>query len=269
MCELFAMSSSRAEDVSFSLDEFSRHGGLTDQHKDGWGIAYYEDNDARIIKEASSANESAYLHFIKHQGIRSKIIVSHIRLATQGEVSVRNTQPFSRELAGKRHIFAHNGDLSPFEEITTSQGNRFNPIGNTDSELAFCYLMNKLTDIWNVETQPNLAERYAIISAFAVQMRHYGIANFIYSDSDYIFIHSHKRKAPKDGKPFSPGLHILYRVCPLEPAGKSIDGLQLKYLQPQQVILVASVPLSDENWQALDEGELRVLRNGEFISASS
>ena len=60
MCELFSMSSSKATEVSFSLDEFSRHGGLTDQHKDGWGIAYYDDNDARIIKETCSASESAY-----------------------------------------------------------------------------------------------------------------------------------------------------------------------------------------------------------------
>ena len=39
MCELFAMSSSKPTEVSFSLDEFSRHGGLTNLHKDGSGIA--------------------------------------------------------------------------------------------------------------------------------------------------------------------------------------------------------------------------------------
>jgi len=37
--------------------------------------------------------------------------MSRIRYATQGEVSFRNTQPFSRELAGKQHVCAHNGDL--------------------------------------------------------------------------------------------------------------------------------------------------------------
>ena len=40
MCELFAISSSTPTEISFSLDEFSKHGGLTDHHRHGWGIAY-------------------------------------------------------------------------------------------------------------------------------------------------------------------------------------------------------------------------------------
>ena len=39
MCEIFAMSSRFEENISTSLDEFSRHGGSTSDHKDGWGIA--------------------------------------------------------------------------------------------------------------------------------------------------------------------------------------------------------------------------------------
>ena len=42
MCELFAMSSRVPATVTFSLEEFARHGGLTAPHKDGWGIVYYD-----------------------------------------------------------------------------------------------------------------------------------------------------------------------------------------------------------------------------------
>ncbi|MES9904747.1 MAG: class II glutamine amidotransferase [Sedimenticola sp.] len=40
MCELFAMSSLEPASVSFSMEEFSRHGGLSGPHRDGWGIAF-------------------------------------------------------------------------------------------------------------------------------------------------------------------------------------------------------------------------------------
>lgn len=276
MCELFAMSSSIPTEVSFSLDEFSKHGGLTDQHKDGWGIAYYDDNDARIIKEACPASESIYLNFVKNHSIRSHIIISHIRLATHGEISIRNTQPFSRELGGKQHVFAHNGDLPGLEKLPGFELQRFNPIGNTDSELAFCYLMENMAKIWNPENPPGLAQRYNVIEQFAAQIRNYGISNFIYSDSDVVFIHSHKRTSPIDNKTVLPGLHVLCRSCPagnetIETNRLQVNGLHLQHSQQadeaasKKVVLAASVPLSNEKWEALKEGEIKIFQNGQMI----
>jgi predicted glutamine amidotransferase len=37
----------------------------------------------------------------------------------------------------------------------------------------------------------------------------------------------------------------------------------------QRVVLVASVPLTDEPWQAMEEGSLIVLRDGSVVSVSS
>lgn len=266
MCELFTMSSSRPTEVSFSLDEFSKHGGLTDKHRDGWGIAYYDQNDARILKEACSASESTYLKFIKNLKIQSKTIISHIRLATQGEVSVRNTQPFSRELGGRQHVFVHNGHLVDFEKQLKILPKRFKTIGNTDSEFSFCYLMEKMADIWDKESAPSLANRLQVFTVFCNEMRRYGIANFIYSDSEFTFIHSHKRLVETDNNTPSPGLHILLRNCPIKTPEGNIDGLQIKTDKPQHVIIVASVPLSNENWQALQEGEIKVLQNGMIVT---
>lgn len=260
------MSSSTPTEVSFSLDEFSKHGGLTDKHKDGWGIAYYDDNDARILKEACSASESSYLKFIKHLKIQSKTIISHIRLATQGEISIRNTQPFARELGGRQHVFVHNGHFEDLDTQLENTRERFKAIGNTDSEFSFCYLMEQMAKIWDRELTPNLANRLQVFTAFCNQMRQYGIANFIYSDSDYTFIHSHKRLVNTDTKKASPGLHILQRNCPIKTSESNIDGLQITTNRPQHVTIVASVPLSNENWKALQEGEIKVLQNGEIVS---
>jgi glutamine amidotransferase len=59
MCELFAMSARLPSTVKLSLEEFSSHGGLTGTHKDGWGIAWYEDGDVRLLKEKLAAIWSA------------------------------------------------------------------------------------------------------------------------------------------------------------------------------------------------------------------
>jgi len=64
MCELFAMSALQPAEVSFSLEESSRHGGLSGPHQDGWGIAFYHYRDARIIREPLPAASSAYVRFI-------------------------------------------------------------------------------------------------------------------------------------------------------------------------------------------------------------
>ena len=50
MCELFAMSSRHPATVTLSLSELLRHGGDTGPHADGWGIAYYEGGDARLVR---------------------------------------------------------------------------------------------------------------------------------------------------------------------------------------------------------------------------
>ena len=266
MCELFALSSSVPAEVSFSLQEFSNHGGLTDRHKDGWGIAYYDDNDARIIKEADSASDSSYLRFIKDLKIKSKIILSHIRLATQGEISTRNTQPFSRELGGKRHVFIHNGDLSNFENLQNSCSCRFKPIGNTDSEQAFCYLMEKMCAIWDQKTPPSLEARQKVFEHFANKISALGIANFIYSDSEYIFVHSHKRISLEEE--VLPGLYIICRHCSVEEHGKhgkDISGLQIDKTESMDVVLIASVPLCEAGWLVIPTGGIRIIQNGKVI----
>ena len=269
MCELFALSSSSATEISFSLDEFSKHGGLTNHHRHGWGIAYYQQNTARIIKEASAASDSACLDFVKNYSIRSTLIMSHIRYATQGEVSFRNTQPFSRELAGRQHVFTHNGDLKNVINNPRYQNNRFKPMGDTDSETAFCFLMHKMAEIWDKSGSPELSQRYEVFTLFAEEMRSQGLANFIYSDSEYIFVYSHKRvvkdKRNNNALITLPGLHVLLRSCDIDLFDTDIKGLEMKKQQAQNVVLISSVPLNDENWVALEVAESMVLKDGEIV----
>ena len=61
MCELFAISSRLPATVSLSLKTLAERGGGSAPHADGWGIAYYRDTDARLIKDASAAQRSIEL----------------------------------------------------------------------------------------------------------------------------------------------------------------------------------------------------------------
>jgi predicted glutamine amidotransferase len=65
MCELFAVSSSFPACVNMCLQEFQQHGGNHNKVTDGWGMAFYEGNDARIIREAEAAYQSQHMDFIR------------------------------------------------------------------------------------------------------------------------------------------------------------------------------------------------------------
>ena len=245
MCELFAMSSRLPTDVRSSLEAFARHGGLEGPHKDGWGLAYYADGDVRLIKEAEPASRSECVRFIHEHPFASGIVISHIRHATQGGMAMKNCQPFARELGGRMHVFAHNGDLDLPRLRKRMPLRRFHPVGDTDSEYAFCALLDRL------RVPAPLDERLEVVAQFAAALRTLGPANFLYTDGDALFIHGHKRRHRAATPPAPPGLQVLCRRC----------------TPGQQVLLAASVPLTDEpGWQALGEGELIAAQRGGIVA---
>ena len=262
MCELFAMSSLHPTTVTLSLEEFSRHGGLTGPHKDGWGIGWYEEKDVRLVKEAFPAASSPCVRFIQDNPFSTQFALCHIRRATRGPVSVRNCQPFARELGGVWHCFAHNGDLQDIFGDPGLRPQRFRPVGETDSEVAFCALMDLLAPIWSrADGVPPLDERVRVVAGFAARLRELGPANFLYCDGDALFAHGDRRHQ-EDGTIRAPGLWRLARRCPAG-TGLQADGLRMVPKEhDQEVVLLASVPLTAEGWQPLAQGELLVAGAG-------
>ena len=61
MCELLAVSASAPVDVKVSLTTLARHGGETDKHHDGWGVAFLDGRDARTIREPFPAAASPWI----------------------------------------------------------------------------------------------------------------------------------------------------------------------------------------------------------------
>jgi len=261
MCELFAMSARHPGTVSLSLEEFSRHGGLSGSHKDGWGIAWYDEKDVRLVKETYPAALSACVRFIQTNPFSSDLVMSHIRKATHGSVASRNCQPFVRELGGVWHCFAHNGDLPDISQDRRFGSEQFRPIGETDSELAFCALMETMKPLWSLTSLPSLGGRKQVIAQFAAILRELGPANFLYCDGDALFAHADRRHQ-NDGSIRAPGMWRLARRC---PAGGELAAEGLRIASEggeQEVLLVASVPLTREEWVPLAEGEILIARQG-------
>ena len=263
MCELFAFSTRTRANLCCSLAEFDRHGGESAPHGDGWGLARYLDRDVLLLKEAQPASRSVLARQVREQPLASRLVVSHVRRATQGGRGFMNCQPFVRELGGAVHVFAHNGhlDMSPLRDALATDGAR--PVGDTDSELAFCCLLADLRAAWRTPLPP-LDARLRIVSAFAARLRELGPANFIYADGDALFAHGHRRMHGAEGiRP--PGLWMLELPEGITQACGTLAGVRVEAAGPGAcAVLFASVPLSDDKrWRALEEGELVVVRDGE------
>lgn len=263
MCELLGMSSRAPTGLSLSMRLLASRGAPGGKLADGWGVACYDGFDVRLFREPEPAGESAWLDRVIDAGRpHSRIVIAHIRHVTQGSISLANTQPFSRELGGRVHVFSHNGTLTGIEGTIGVSCRRFRPVGETDSEVAFCGLLERMAPLWADRT-PSDRERLRIVEHYAAELRALGPANFLYSDGELLFAHGHRR-TQADGNIAPPGLTVLTRRC--LPARDSLPAAGVKLnVEPdsQTRTLFASVPLTDEEWRPMREGEVVMVRDGE------
>ena len=238
MCELFGMNAAQATDVNHSLALLRPRGGEIGPHADGWGVAFYESRAARIFKEPVPAAESRCLAFISEYDFKSTTVIAHIRKANPSRIgrASANTHPFEREFAGRSWVFAHNGELARQRGDTRPAPRRFNPIGETDSEKAFCLLLDAIAARGgSADLAPGrLVEA---IEPVVRQLTKRGEFNFMLSNGEHLIAHAHTR------------LHALHRTCAEEGC-------------PQDVFLLATTPLTDEPWSASPPGTLLVLTRG-------
>ena len=189
MCQLFALESNAPTAATFSLSGFAARGGHTAEHVDGWGVAFHEASGCRVFVDPGRASDSPLADLLCRHPIRAQRIVAHIRKATQGPVGLVNCHPFRRECWGRSWTFCHNGDLKGFHPRLDGA---FVPVGQTDSERAFCWLMQELAARWRCRSAalgavaPRLAELAADIS------RH-GAFNFLLCDGQALYAHATHR----------------------------------------------------------------------------
>lgn len=267
MCELFAMSSRQPVPVTYSLEEFSKNGSSLRQNRDGWGIALARDRDGFFIKEPEPANDSIWVRMIAENPIETTAAIAHVRYATRGEHTMENTHPFRRVLGRHTHVFAHNGTLDRIDKAVDKSALAYSPIGETDSELAFCLLLSRLKSFYVRNERPSISQRFDVFLNVCEEMSELGSSNFLYYDGEVLFAHAHKRIYEEGGihvGPKPPGLHLKRCWTCTYQEEVTCRGLKVG-LPDSQVVLLASVPLDDQGWEALDEGTVLAVKDGEVL----
>ena len=253
MCELLGMSANVPTDIVFSFTGLMQRGGRTGPHRDGWGIGFYEGRGLRLFQEPRASSESEVAQLVQRYPIKSEVVIGHVRQANVGRVCLANTHPFVRELWGRNWCFAHNGQLADFHPAPGF----YRAIGDTDSESAFCDLLNRVRTAFPeaVPIELLLPELVAACSAY----RQSGVFNCLLSDGDWLFSFCTTKLA-----------HITRRA-PFGPAHLRDADINVDFhaeTTPNDVVSVlATEPLTDnEQWMRYQPGEWRLWRGGECIA---
>lgn len=268
MCELLGLSSKQETTINLSLTVLAQRGENPNMHGDGWGIAFHEGKDVRLIKDSGPAKNSEWVEFIKQREIHAHDIIAHIRKSTIGKVRYSNTHPFTRELMGRIHSFAHNGTLKEIRHDNQYRTKHYNPVGDTDSEHAFCLLMDQMKELWEGYCEPPPIEaRMKVIKEFADKIRRIGPANFLYSDGDAFFAHGDERHDPILNKLVWPGLFYLEIQCDRDNHihSEAPESGVIVDVDDDVITMFASVPLNEEKWIPLERGEVIAVSKGSIV----
>ncbi len=255
MCELLGLNANVPTDICFSFKGLVQRGGKTGPHKDGWGISLYEGRGSLSFHDPRASVASEIAELIQRHSIKSKIIISHIRQANRGKVCLENTHPFTRELWGCSWVFAHNGQLKGIKKRSLTF---YQPIGATDSEHAFCWMMDQIREKFPEKTK-NIQALWKTIHALAKDINQLGVFSFLLSDSRYLYAYCTNNMCWITRRhPFGKARLI--------DTGETIDFREHTTVK-DVVTVVASRALTDnEEWTLMGKGEFKIFQNGHALS---
>jgi glutamine amidotransferase len=147
-------------------------------------------------------------------------------------------------------VFAHNGDLKGYAPRLHSA---FRPVGSTDSELAFCWLMQELSKAH--ASVPSIAELTTTLRELVPGIAAHGTFNFMLSNGEALWAHCSTR------------LHHIVRQHPFRRASLQDEDVTVDFAEvtspTDRVAVVVTEPLThDETWTAFAPGEIRVFVDG-------
>lgn len=268
MCQLLGMNCNTPTDIGFSFTGFRKRGGETDHHEDGFGIVFFEKNidehgvGLRQFHDDKPSHISPIADLINHYPIRAMNVIAHIRKATQGSKGLANTHPFVREVWGEQWAFAHNGQMThSFIKRTqrlmnNGNGEHYTPVGTTDSELAFCYLLNRLKT--SFKSRPSDEALFAFLTTQARYLSANGLFNCLLSNGNWQLAYAGSL------------LFYLTRQAPFGEAKLSDGELSINFQevakQHDKVSIIATIPLTNnEQWSQLAVDECLIFHDGKVI----
>lgn len=262
MCQLLGMNCNNPTDIGFSFAGFRKRGGMTDHHTDGFGIAFFEKSTCgkvglRLFHDDKPSYCSPIADLINRYPIKAMNVISHIRKATQGNTCLANTHPFVREIWGEKWVFAHNGQLnSEFLTKLSTNNDYYQPVGTTDSEMAFCYLLNQLKIQFNEKPDDRIL--FVFLTKICRTLSKEGLFNCLLSNGHWQLAYAGSL------------LFYLTRQAPFGKAILSDDELSIDFSEEtssfDRVTVLVTIPLtSNETWQQLAVDECLVFCDGAIV----
>jgi glutamine amidotransferase len=254
MCELLGMECNVPTDIVFSFAGLASRGGRVGPHRDGWGLALYDGKIARTFLDPDPAAQSPLARFVREHPIKTLLAVAHVRQKTRGGIGLANTHPFVRELWGRHFVFAHNGTVKNVRRLKLG---RFKPIGDTDSEHAFCALLGALEH--EFKTYPRSQVDYAAcVARHAGAIGKQGTFNMLLGDGSQLFARC------------STKLHYIVRQAPFKKATLADEDISVDFAAvttpKDRVAIVATMPLTlDETWTQGVPGTLWNFKGGRLV----
>jgi len=252
MCELLGMECNLPTDIVFSFTGFALRGGKTGPHADGWGLALYEGKFARSFLEPVPACDSAMAEFIRKNPIKTLLAVAHVRKKTRGRPAIENTHPFKRVLWGRDWVFAHNGTLPRIKKRPLRIEE---PVGDTDSEHAFCWMIEQLRTAFPGGYPKNPRRLWQLVAKLGAELGAEGKFNFLLADGQHLYARC--------------GTQLCYiiRESPFGRATLRDAEIQIDFsavtTAEDRIAVVATEPLTrDETWQIGQPGSLWVFDRG-------
>ena len=151
---------------------------------------------------------------------------------------------------GRTWVFAHNGDLKQYAPRLHAG---FRPVGDTDSERAFCWLMQEIAK--SHAGVPSVKELTLTLNELVPWVAKHGSFNFLLSNGDALWAHC------------STNLFHVERKHPFAHAQLKDEDLSIDFSQlntpDDRVAVVVTAPLTvNEPWTRMQPGELRVFVDG-------
>ena len=259
ICTLHSTSADSSELLGFSFNEpvQGRHIFSVFRHREqpeGWGLAFYPDESLQLFREPKKAIECDLADFlITYDYLEAPLLIAQVKGST-GTQTYQTTQPYQRELHEKRYVFVHCGSLADFQQQLKLE--RFKPMGESDSEHLFCYLLGQI-EKEGIQTWDNV--KFEWLQGILRDANNLGILSCLLSDCEYLFVYHDK----KSGENF---LHYVERKAPYGTVhfvdiNEDID-LGNVYPSSASGYIFCTKPLTTEQWTSVGHGQLIVLKDG-------
>ncbi len=235
MCRLFGFVSHKPVAVTHLLEDiYESFVKISHLHGDGWGLAWYDENDHLKLAKAPEAAyvSEEFAHKIKY--IHTDMLISHVRWATPGfPLCLENTHPFTY-----RHLaFAHNGAVVPNQKLEQFIAPHMQSelVGVTDSERYFLALLSEIEKAPPIEAfQTHLGAMHEYLQSSSL--------NCLLLTSD-----------------------ALYAVCDFDEeaplAQQEPDYFHIRYQVSPDAVVVASTGLNPgSGWKILRNGQMLVVK---------